>query len=561
MNSNIIYNDKNDDLFILIYKLGSGACATVWFSIHLQKFMKNIKERKINISYKALKIHNPIDYEEGIIETQIQNLLPKNVDRLDGVDGVDGNENINYPVSYLLINDDIVVVVYEVAIGSLYDVLKIFNKKLPLEFIDTIIPQMIKSIEFVHKNGYIHTDIKPENFLLLGRNKLQNDIMEFVQKYDLYSKFKLSRKNVLKKSNMFDIITEPIYQLINELSIEFDLIDNIVCDETENNEISEYTTDDSENDENEENEENEENDENEDNEDTDNIEESEYSEIMTESTKSTYNSRRDEYLEEYDKFNIETIKRIEKIERENSINSSTIEVDDENKEYIKTYLENPKILLMDFGLMQKKDNKYRTVQTRYYRSPEIIFGMPYDEKIDLWALGCSLYELITGKIMINVEKSEYHGIYDKDLINIKFLIENIEKVGYNKIKEMAQKSPRRMYLMNDDNTIKYFKQREYKNWSLTLLNYGVNQLSIDLIDGLLQINPLERRIKFELLDSYFLRKPPTSPTTPDDVPDVPDVPRVDGRETDDVVDDVKYGEYDIPIGVGVDDTMTPPHPP
>jgi hypothetical protein len=39
--------------------------------------------------------------------------------------------------------------VYDVAIGSLYDVMKEFDKKLPLEFVYEIIPQVIKSIEFV----------------------------------------------------------------------------------------------------------------------------------------------------------------------------------------------------------------------------------------------------------------------------------------------------------------------------------------------------------------------------------------------------------------------------
>jgi serine/threonine protein kinase len=37
--------------------------------------------------------------------------------------------------------------------------------------------------------------------------------------------------------------------------------------------------------------------------------------------------------------------------------------------------------------------------SRFYRAPEIILGMPYDFAIDVWSIGCTLYELYTGKIL------------------------------------------------------------------------------------------------------------------------------------------------------------------
>lgn len=37
--------------------------------------------------------------------------------------------------------------------------------------------------------------------------------------------------------------------------------------------------------------------------------------------------------------------------------------------------------------------------SRFYRAPEIILGMPYDFAIDIWSIGCTLYELYTGKIL------------------------------------------------------------------------------------------------------------------------------------------------------------------
>lgn len=37
--------------------------------------------------------------------------------------------------------------------------------------------------------------------------------------------------------------------------------------------------------------------------------------------------------------------------------------------------------------------------SRFYRAPEIILGLPYDYAIDMWSIGCTLYELYTGKIL------------------------------------------------------------------------------------------------------------------------------------------------------------------
>ncbi|KAH9430087.1 hypothetical protein MCOR02_009806 [Pyricularia oryzae] len=37
--------------------------------------------------------------------------------------------------------------------------------------------------------------------------------------------------------------------------------------------------------------------------------------------------------------------------------------------------------------------------SRFYRAPEIILGIPYDYAADMWSIGCTLYEMYTGKIL------------------------------------------------------------------------------------------------------------------------------------------------------------------
>lgn len=44
------------------------------------------------------------------------------------------------------------------------------------------------------------------------------------------------------------------------------------------------------------------------------------------------------------------------------------------------------------------------VQSRSYRAPEVILGLPYDKKIDVWSLGCILAELCTGNVSFSSEQ-------------------------------------------------------------------------------------------------------------------------------------------------------------
>ncbi|CAF3395606.1 unnamed protein product [Rotaria sp. Silwood1] len=64
-------------------------------------------------------------------------------------------------------------------------------------------------------------------------------------------------------------------------------------------------------------------------------------------------------------------------------------------------LVNPKrsaIKIVDFGSScQIGQRLYQYIQSRFYRSPEVLLGIPYDMAIDMWSLGCILVEMHTGE--------------------------------------------------------------------------------------------------------------------------------------------------------------------
>lgn len=55
------------------------------------------------------------------------------------------------------------------------------------------------------------------------------------------------------------------------------------------------------------------------------------------------------------------------------------------------------IKIIDFGSSTFIDEKvYTYIQSRFYRAPEIMLGIPYTPAIDMWSLGCIIAELYIG---------------------------------------------------------------------------------------------------------------------------------------------------------------------
>ncbi|KAL8035204.1 hypothetical protein ABFX02_12G082200 [Erythranthe guttata] len=57
--------------------------------------------------------------------------------------------------------------------------------------------------------------------------------------------------------------------------------------------------------------------------------------------------------------------------------------------------------LCDFGnaMFAGKNEITPYLVSRFYRAPEIILGLTYDHPLDIWSVGCCLFELYTGKVL------------------------------------------------------------------------------------------------------------------------------------------------------------------
>jgi serine/threonine-protein kinase PRP4 len=63
--------------------------------------------------------------------------------------------------------------------------------------------------------------------------------------------------------------------------------------------------------------------------------------------------------------------------------------------------ERSKLKICDLGTASKAQDAEITpyLVSRFYRAPEVILGMPFDYAIDMWSIGCTLFELYTGRIL------------------------------------------------------------------------------------------------------------------------------------------------------------------
>ncbi|XP_051136442.1 uncharacterized protein LOC127255105 isoform X2 [Andrographis paniculata] len=141
------------------------------------------------------------------------------------------------------------------------------------------------------------------------------------------------------------------------------------------------------------------------------------------------------------------------------------------------------------------------VQSRSYRAPEVILGLPYDKKIDIWSLGCILAELCTGNVLFQNDSpatllARVIGIIGS--VDQEMLAKGRETYKYftknHMLYERNQDTNRLEYLIPKKSSLRH---------RLPMGDQGF----IDFVAHLLEVNPSKRPSASEALKHPWLQYP------------------------------------------------------
>lgn len=381
--NDLIGNTVNNK-YVLLYELGRGAFARVFLTL-------NLSDKK----YYAIKVQD----EEEIDSAKEEIALLKKFSN-------DKCKHLNTIIEHFSCDIEgtrYTCMILQLMAGSLYDIMRVgsYSKGLPLNTVKSIMKQLLLAMDVIQSKKYsiLHSDIKPENILVVGQN---NKVTELINMYN--------DKKFMAHFKKFKVDKKKIKSVIQEMDLT-------------------------------------------------------------------------------------TLEKKYSKDRNNTIQF----IDDK-------YLKNIEVKLSDFGNCKKITYDKYDIQTRYYRAPEIILGYPYDEKCDMWSVGCVLFELLTGKILFDPQKDDR---FNTNRAHIHQMISILGKIPEN----ILQKSKYRVHffkvngqLKGDPPVIKYIPLYQIIRESLKdKQGYNDENLFVltDLLYKLLNYDPSRRPSARETLTHPF----------------------------------------------------------
>mmetsp|Transcript_35798 Transcript_35798/g.83379 ORF Transcript_35798/g.83379 Transcript_35798/m.83379 type:complete len:1315 (-) Transcript_35798:54-3998(-) len=142
------------------------------------------------------------------------------------------------------------------------------------------------------------------------------------------------------------------------------------------------------------------------------------------------------------------------------------------------------------------------IQTRQYRSPEVIIGSKYDTSADMWSLGCICFELLTGDLLFDPRAGED---YDRDEDHLAMFQELLGKFP----KKLAQSGKYSKNFFNRRGDLKHIQQLKF--WPIDEVLHDKYHFPRDEAKGiaefillLLEFNPKKRATAADCLRSKWL---------------------------------------------------------
>lgn len=397
--------------YLLLRKIGEGNSATVWICYKISD--KN---------YYAIKVQNPLCYNDGVREVDIINCINKYNNNNVGQDincvvMLDSFKHVLNATESLFdtsdtTNNEIVFVcsVYQLYAGSLQRLIDAETKYeygLPINVVKRITRQLLNGADILHRHLHIvHTDLHLFNILFEGDANEFLSIVEFFVNTDFEAKYAYlsTQYNVINGVVPKDVeyiyvqelefLCKQCIDLMAEYEIEYsakshekmitdtdrkdkdDMTRKIqyLCSDSESGSESRYYSEGSVI--------------------------SDYSEeemvVLESDCRNTRNQSVADLIQELENDTLYNLDEdlaydFDIIKNESKTNNNTREIISDE------YVINCNVAITDFGnsyfLSDLTENE---IQSRWYRAPEIIFNLKYNEKCDIWSIGCTVFELLTG---------------------------------------------------------------------------------------------------------------------------------------------------------------------
>jgi serine/threonine protein kinase len=220
-----------------------------------------------------------------------------------------------------------------------------------------------------------------------------------------------------------------------------------------------------------------------------------------------YKQVKNQYWEKKGK-NIKNIKKMDidtRLKIRKKIHSSLIDNIDGYKDLKykvdEKYLNDVKIKLTDFGhFCPDEDVMEDDFGTKYYQAPEIVLMGDCKNKVDIWALGCTLYELLTGKILFDPKKNRYQN---EDYNHLKMFIELCG--NFNRDRLLSTKFYREFF--DKKGNLRDFNLKDKRDFKKKMTERikkdGLNEdvdMVVDLLSNMIKLSSHKRYNINEVLD-------------------------------------------------------------
>lgn len=156
--------------------------------------------------------------------------------------------------------------------------------------------------------------------------------------------------------------------------------------------------------------------------------------------------------------------------------------------------------MVDFGNSQSLDDiDDIQIQTRQYRSPEVMLGEGYNETADIWSTGCVIFELLTGGNLFDPMRGKFFDIEDSHLsLMVSYISEDF--TSYKGMKHYS------MFFDKNDK-LRYIKNiRKCSIKKLLKVNKDIDDKSSEkwskFLESILVIDSKKRPSASKLLSEY-----------------------------------------------------------